>query len=55
VVGRRARTGALLSEVQAACAAPTTRLYRLVPTPGRTDQLRRYLCGLGIPLVGDPL
>lgn len=26
-----------------------------MPTPGRTDQLRCHLCGLGILLVGDPL
>lgn len=30
-------------------------VYRLGPRTGRTHQLRRHLCGLGVPIVGDPL
>ena len=30
-------------------------IYRLTPSTGRTHQLRVHLCGLGIPIVGDPL
>lgn len=29
--------------------------YRLVPTTGKTHQLRVQLAGLGLPIVGDPL
>jgi len=29
--------------------------YRLTPRTGRTHQLRSQLCGLGIPIIGDPL
>ncbi len=29
--------------------------YRLLPHTGKTHQLRVHLCGLGIPIVGDPL
>lgn len=28
--------------------------YRLVPLTGRTHQLRLHMCGLGVPIVGDP-
>lgn len=28
--------------------------YRLLPTTGRTHQLRLHMCGLGIPILGDP-
>ncbi len=30
-------------------------IYRLTPRTGRTHQLRVHLCGLGIPIVDDPL
>jgi tRNA pseudouridine32 synthase/23S rRNA pseudouridine746 synthase len=30
-------------------------VYRLEPRTGRTHQLRMHLCGLGVPIVGDPL
>lgn len=30
-------------------------VYRLSPRTGRTHQLRLHLCGLGVPIVGDPL
>ncbi|KAM9861732.1 pseudouridine synthase [Leucobacter sp. BZR 635] len=30
-------------------------VYRLTPRTGKTHQLRLHLCGLGIPIVGDPL
>ncbi|MFY1676168.1 pseudouridine synthase [Streptomyces sp. WMMC905] len=29
--------------------------YRLLPTTGRTHQLRVHLSGLGVPILGDPL
>ena len=29
--------------------------YRLLPLTGRTHQLRLHLCGLGLPILGDPL
>ncbi|TDV57436.1 RluA family pseudouridine synthase [Actinophytocola oryzae] len=29
-------------------------LYRLQPTTGRTHQLRLHMCGLGVPIIGDP-
>ncbi|MFD7923551.1 pseudouridine synthase [Streptomyces sp. NPDC059740] len=29
--------------------------YRLLPTTGRTHQLRLHLSGLGLPILGDPL
>ncbi|MGB3442426.1 MAG: RluA family pseudouridine synthase [Actinophytocola sp.] len=28
--------------------------YRLLPTTGRTHQLRLHMCGLGVPILGDP-
>ncbi|MFI7677496.1 RluA family pseudouridine synthase [Actinophytocola sp. NPDC049390] len=28
--------------------------YRLLPSTGRTHQLRLHMCGLGAPIVGDP-
>ena len=28
--------------------------YRLLPSTGRTHQLRLHMCGLGVPIVGDP-
>ena len=27
--------------------------YRLLPTTGRTHQLRLHMCGLGVPILGD--
>lgn len=30
-------------------------VYRLTPRTGRTHQLRLHMCGLGVPIVGDPL
>ncbi len=30
-------------------------VYRLTPRTGKTHQLRMHLCGLGIPIVNDPL
>lgn len=30
-------------------------IYRLTPHTGKTHQLRIHLCGLGIPIAGDPL
>ncbi|GAA1324823.1 pseudouridine synthase [Leucobacter albus] len=30
-------------------------VYRLTPRTGKTHQLRIHLCGLGIPITGDPL
>ncbi|MDF0589176.1 pseudouridine synthase [Tsukamurella sp. 8F] len=29
--------------------------YRLLPRTGKTHQLRMHMCGLGIPIIGDPL
>ena len=29
--------------------------YRLTPRTGRTHQLRVHMCGLGVPICGDPL
>ena len=29
--------------------------YRLLPLTGRTHQLRLHMCGLGLPILGDPL
>lgn len=28
--------------------------YRLLPLTGRTHQLRLHMCGLGVPILGDP-
>ncbi|MBB4909394.1 RluA family pseudouridine synthase [Actinophytocola algeriensis] len=28
--------------------------YRLLPATGRTHQLRLHMCGLGVPILGDP-
>jgi tRNA pseudouridine32 synthase/23S rRNA pseudouridine746 synthase len=28
--------------------------YHLLPTTGRTHQLRLHMCGLGVPILGDP-
>ncbi len=28
--------------------------YRLLPSTGRTHQLRLHMCGLGVPILGDP-
>ncbi|WP_200940147.1 pseudouridine synthase [Aeromicrobium sp. Root495] len=30
-------------------------VYRLTPSTGQTHQLRVHLCGLGVPILGDPL
>lgn len=30
-------------------------IYRLTPRTGRTHQLRMHMCGLGVPISGDPL
>lgn len=28
--------------------------YHLLPSTGRTHQLRLHMCGLGVPILGDP-
>lgn len=30
-------------------------VYRIEPTTGQTHQIRRHMCDLGLPIVGDPL
>ncbi len=43
------------SRVELTDAAGGTGRYRLLPRTGKTHQLRLHMCGLGIPILGDPL
>jgi tRNA pseudouridine32 synthase/23S rRNA pseudouridine746 synthase len=47
---------ALGTHVDPGAGGPTSLgLYRLIPSTGRTHQLRVHMARLGIPIVGDPL
>jgi tRNA pseudouridine32 synthase/23S rRNA pseudouridine746 synthase len=43
------------TQVELVSEADGLGVYRLTPRTGRTHQLRLHLCGLGIPIVDDPL
>ena len=43
------------TEIQAESRLGDVGVYRLSPRTGRTHQLRLHLCGLGIPIIDDPL